>query len=284
MSLLKYKKQNKSKKSYEIEKSNHEEVLDKEDFEKVATALEFEPNQLARFRSDVTKNEFCTQQVSLSTNTRQCYMLEFGKRLACREYVKIEKFVILYLGLYPKDTGNITIRLRNDAYTQVSESIECEAIGKIGEMWGLVGSMPNSVHKSDAENLYLEIILSNSTLKNVITGELFMMWQYSHTDMPIQMEHEKKLVFRFKPMPHSNLNKLTANRVANMMEEIATKKRKEGIKAFTNILKDQHIEVYSDSSIVSEIELSGTKKIDHFPSVVETSPNTSYDPNYLPLC
>lgn len=101
-------------------------------------------------------------------------MIDFSSVRGKREYLSISKLAVLFFGLYHKDEGKITIRIKNEGYKDSTKQIEIERTVLLGEMTGFIGALSSCVHISDIDNIFIEIKISNSQVEESVVGEIFV--------------------------------------------------------------------------------------------------------------
>lgn len=138
----------------------------KDSLDSISTVLSLEKGIFAGVRPDTIKTVFQMQQLSINDELNQHFILDFSNIKKSREYISVSRVVVIYLGLFPKDTGTMIVRLRNEAYKTEDNQIEISGSGLTGGMWGFVGAMNHSMAYEDRDKLFLHICLENSDLKD----------------------------------------------------------------------------------------------------------------------
>lgn len=89
-------------------------LIPTDDLSNVATLLEFTSMDTRRMRPDKFTPSYQVQQLSVMDDKIQHYKIDLTSLKGRREYVSLSKMAMVFLGIFPKDTGAMTFRLRND--------------------------------------------------------------------------------------------------------------------------------------------------------------------------
>ena len=118
-------------------------------------------------------------------------------------------------------------------------------------MWGFLASMNHSIAIEDKDMLYLEINIQNSSVENVIIGELYILWEFEETDIPMLSHEINPITFIYNKLQPSDLKNL-ASTVWTTFEKVA--KGKEKARNLKNIFNEKFITPIISSDI--KVDLS----------------------------
>jgi hypothetical protein len=220
-SISLYKKHQADEHKYRI---HDEDILRDEENDPIAI---LDPKGTPICRKDVMSERCVTQHMSIRNEKCARFWVDIGDRKKLRRnYFRITNLVMMFFGIYPRDSGDITFKLVNKSYKEVSKSIEFEGKGSVGSVWILSGSMDGSVHKEDIDNLQLEVCVFNSDIENVILGEMVILSRFLWTDRPMIEEKQKTYQAEINPIIHDGSAGKCMEAVLNLCRRIVKEKSK----------------------------------------------------------
>ncbi|KAK9881389.1 hypothetical protein WA026_016279 [Henosepilachna vigintioctopunctata] len=185
MSLIPWRKQNKkTKKDFRIMDAQKPENIPLDELEAISTIINMNPRS-TRIRPDRVETLFHMQELSIIADPNQDYMIDFSSVKDERDFITISRVCFVVLGLFPKNTGQITISLRCDAYVNPTDKNEFSGTGGLNEMWGFVGTMSHSISTEDRDMLIVNVSLSGCTVSNANMARLIMLYEFCHGDIPM---------------------------------------------------------------------------------------------------
>lgn len=167
----------------------------------------------------------------------------------------------------------MTIKLRNEAYKTEAHQTEFEYSGNTSGMWGFVGSMNHGMAFEDRDKLFTHVCINNTDLKDVVIGELYILWEFLLTDLPIQSIEATILPFIFNPISIGRSLETARNQVIDVFRKVVKKKKE--MKHVGEILNQNNIIMSSTAHVNLESDQPVTSSTSSTYKAIDYSQNSN---------